>query len=117
MFTYDLLSKNVNTLEIENLGVVNLYNTDNLTELSKDIDNSTNGFGISLVFNSNNIDSTRAGLYFNNGTKSSNMRMIYLGSDNLPREIILILLDLLPLLKYSPALVLSMLIMVPNLVI
>ena len=39
MFTYDLLSKNVNTLEIENLGVVNLYNTDNLIELSKDIDN------------------------------------------------------------------------------
>ena len=86
MFTYDLLSKNVNTLEIENLGVVNLYNTDNLIELSKDIDNSTNGFGISLVFNSNNIDSTRAGVYFNNGTKSSNMRMISIGSDNLPKS-------------------------------
>ena len=42
MFTYDLLSKNVNTLEIENLGVVNLYNTDNLIEKINDLQRRLN---------------------------------------------------------------------------
>lgn len=83
MFKYDLLSKNTDTLEIENLGVVSLYNTDTLSKLSEDIKNSEDGFGVSLIFNSNNIDSTRAGVYFNNGTKSSNMRMIDIGGDNI----------------------------------
>lgn len=83
MYKYDLLSKNIDTLEIENLGVVSLYNTDDKKSLSSDIESSTNSINIGLVFDTNNVGNSVSGVYFNNGVKTNNKRMLLVGFDNI----------------------------------
>lgn len=84
MYKYDLLSNNKESFEIEKVGIASLYNTDELIPLSDDIQSSKRNFGVSLIFNSNNVDSTRAGVYFTNSVfRTSNMRVVKIGEDNL----------------------------------
>jgi hypothetical protein len=82
MFTYDLLVQNKESFEIETQGSVKLYNTDNSESLSSDIKDSKNPIGIGLVFDTNNIGNSVSGVYFNNGVKTNNKRMISVGYDN-----------------------------------
>jgi hypothetical protein len=82
MFKYDLLTENKETFEIHNEGVVTIYNTDNLISLSDDIYNSNNPFQIGLMFDTNNIFKSQQGVYFTNGVKTNNVRMITVGFDN-----------------------------------
>lgn len=87
MFKYDLLQKNEQSFEINKIGSVNLYNTDELSPLSEDIQNSESNFEICMIFNSNNVDSTRAGVYFTNSQiRTSNMRVVRIGQENLKKS-------------------------------
>lgn len=86
MFKYDLLSKNTETLEVQKTGTVTLYNTDNLEPLSKDIQSSKESIGIGLVFDTNNVGNSVSGVYFNNGVKTNNKRMLLVGHDNFTKS-------------------------------
>ena len=86
MFRYDLLSKNAETLEVQNTGTVTLYNTDNLEPLSKDIKSSKENIGVGLVFDTNNVGNSVSGVYFNNGLKTNNKRMLSVGLDNFTKS-------------------------------
>ena len=86
MFKYDLLSKNTETLEVQKTGTVTLYNTDNLEALSKDIESSKESLGVGLVFDTNNVGNSVSGVYFNNGVKTNNKRLLLVGQDNLTKS-------------------------------
>jgi hypothetical protein len=86
MFEYDLLSENKDTFEIENEGSVLIYNTDNLDSLSDDISDSETPFRIGLMFDTNNIFKSQQGVYFTNGIKTNNVRMVKVGEDNLRKS-------------------------------
>jgi hypothetical protein len=86
MFRYDLLSKNKKTFEIKNEGGVVIYNTDSLKSLSDDITNSKTSFNIGLMFDTNNIFKSQQGVYFTNGTKTNNVRIINVGVDNFKKS-------------------------------
>ena len=86
MFTYDLLSENKTTFEIQNEGTVLIYNTDNLVSLSDSIEDSKNPFQIGLMFDTNNVYNSAQGVYFTNGKKTNNKRLIKVGLDNLKKS-------------------------------
>lgn len=87
MFEYDLLSKNTETLEVQKTGTVTLYNTDNLEPLSKDIESSKESLGVGLVFDTNNVGNSVSGVYFNNGLKTNNKRLLLVGHDNFTKSV------------------------------
>jgi len=86
MFEYDLLSEDKVTFEIQNEGVVSIYNTDNLHSLSDDITDCENKFHIGLMFDTNNIFKSQQGVYFTNGVKTNNVRMISVGPENFKKS-------------------------------
>lgn len=82
MFKYDLLTTDTESFEIKNEGDVTIYNTDNMDSLSDDINNSHNPYDVGLVFDTNNVYNSAQGVYFNNGLKTNNKRLIKVGNDN-----------------------------------
>lgn len=82
MFKYDLLTENKETFEIQNEGQVTIYNTDNLISLSEDISSSKQPFQVGLVFDTNNVYNSAQGVYFTNGVKTNNKRIVNVGDDN-----------------------------------
>lgn len=82
MFKYDLLSENKQTFEIQNEGSVSIYNTDKVISLSDNIKNSENPFEVGLVFDTNNVYNSAQGVYFTNGMKNNNKRIINVGEYN-----------------------------------
>ena len=86
MFEYDLLVTDNQTFEVKNEGSVTIYNTDNVNSLSDDITNSNNPCDIGLMFDTNNIFKSQQGVYFTNGVKTNNVRMIKVGTDNFTKS-------------------------------
>lgn len=86
MYQYDLITYDTEKFEFSNLGSVSVYNTDFQTSLSETIKNSKNPFEIGLMFDTNNIYKSDSGVYFNNGIKTNNVRMIKVGSDNINKS-------------------------------
>lgn len=86
MFHFDLLSENKETLEIQNEGLVTIYNTDSLQSLSDDIFDSDSPFQIGLTFDTNNVYNSSQGVYFSNGLKTNNKRLVLIGEDNFKKS-------------------------------
>jgi hypothetical protein len=82
MFKYDLLSEDKVTFEIQNEGTTLIYNTDNLIALSEDINDDQTPFQIGLTFDTNNVYNSSQGVYFSNGIKTNNKRIVSVGTTN-----------------------------------
>jgi hypothetical protein len=81
MIKFDILKSN-DKFEIENLGVVTLYDTDNLNPLSGFIKNTNSTEFFKMSFDSNNVYNSSQGVYLFNTIDKNNKRKVKIGEDN-----------------------------------
>jgi hypothetical protein len=81
MINFDILKSN-DKFEIENLGVITLYDTDNLNPLSGFIKNTNSTEFFKMSFDSNNVYNSGQGVYLFNTIDKNNKRKVKVGRDN-----------------------------------